>query len=134
MPPLGPERRDEGAQHDQPGVGHQLGDLADAADVLDPVGIGEAEVLVEAVADVVAVEQRGVDAARVEPALDEVGDRRLAGARQAGEPQDAGLLVLQGGARLPRDVESWWWMLVARRSAWSTRPAAAVALVRGRSG
>ena len=47
-------------QHDQPGIDHQLGDLGDAADVLDAVGVGEAEVLVQAVADVVAVEQVGV--------------------------------------------------------------------------
>jgi len=43
---LGAERRDERRQDDQPGVGNQLGDLADAADVLDPVGLGEAEILV----------------------------------------------------------------------------------------
>ena len=59
---LGAERADEGGEHDQAGVGHQLGDLADAADVLDPVGLGEAEVLVEPVADIVAVEQEGVPA------------------------------------------------------------------------
>ena len=46
--------------HDQAGIGHQLRDFADAADVLDPVGLGEAQVLVEPVADVVAVEQEGV--------------------------------------------------------------------------
>ena len=49
-------------QHDQAGVDHQLGHLGDAADVLHPVGVGEAEVAVEAVADVVAVEQVGVAA------------------------------------------------------------------------
>ena len=39
-----------------------LRDLRDAADVLDPVGVGEAEIAVEPVADVVAVEQVGVAA------------------------------------------------------------------------
>jgi hypothetical protein len=29
---------------DQPGVGHQFGDLAHASDILDPVGIGEAQI------------------------------------------------------------------------------------------
>ena len=57
---LGAERRDEGAEHDQAGIDEQLRHLADAADVLDAVGIGEAEVAVEAVADIVAVEQHGV--------------------------------------------------------------------------
>ena len=52
-------------EHDQPGIGHQLRHLADAADVLDPIGLGEAQILVQAVADVVAVEQDGVDAAGV---------------------------------------------------------------------
>ena len=41
---LGAERRDERAQHDQPGIGHQLGHLADAADVLHPVGLGKAKI------------------------------------------------------------------------------------------
>jgi hypothetical protein len=40
----------------RPASAHQLGHLGDAADVLHPVGIGEAEVAVEAVADIVAVE------------------------------------------------------------------------------
>ncbi len=74
-------------EHDQAGVDHQLGDLGDAADVLDPVGVGEAEVLVEPVADVVAVEQVGVARrAACSLLLDQVGDGRLAGAGQAGEP------------------------------------------------
>ena len=39
-PAVGAERRDERADHDQPGLGHQPGDLADPPDVLDPVGVG----------------------------------------------------------------------------------------------
>ena len=46
--------------HDESGIGHQLGDLADSADILDPVGLGEAKILVEPVAHIVAVEQEGV--------------------------------------------------------------------------
>ena len=87
-------------QHDQAGIGHQLRDLGDAADVLDAVGVGEAEVVVEAVAHVVAVEQVGVPAERVQLLFDQVGDRRLAGARQAREPQHRGLLALESRARL----------------------------------
>ena len=81
--PLGAERRDERHEHDQPGVDHQPRHLGDAPDVLDAVGFGEAEVLVQPVAHVVAVEQIGVPAERVQPLLDQVGDRRLAGAGQA---------------------------------------------------
>ena len=54
------------AMHDEPGVDHQLGHLGDAADVLDAVGLGEAEVLVQPMADVVAVEEVGVAAQRVQ--------------------------------------------------------------------
>ncbi len=81
--PLGAERRDERHQHDQPGVDHQRRHLGDAADVLHPVGVGEAEVAVEAVAHVVAVEQVRARAERVQLRLDDVGDRRLAGTRTA---------------------------------------------------
>src|SRR3569832_1245563 len=45
---LGGEGRDEGDDDDQTGIGHQLGDFGDAADVLDAIRIGEAEIAVEA--------------------------------------------------------------------------------------
>ena len=96
--PLGAERRDERHQHDEPGVDHEPGHLGDPADVLDPVGVGEAEVVVEAVAHVVAVEQVGVAPELVELLLDEVGDGRLAGAREAGEPDDGRLLAVDDRA------------------------------------
>ena len=64
--------------------------LGDAADVLDAVGIGEAQILVEAVADIVAVEQIGEMALRMELLLDQIGDGRFAGAGEAGEPQTRG--------------------------------------------
>ena len=78
------------AKHDEPGIGHQLGDLADAADVLDAVGIGEAQIAVEAVADIVAVEQDRVAPRRVKLLLQQIGDGRFARAGEAGEPQHAG--------------------------------------------
>ena len=74
---------------DDAGVGEQLGDLADAADVLLAVGGGEAEVLVQAVADVVAVEHVGELAALHQGVLEREGDGALAGAGQAGEPERA---------------------------------------------
>jgi hypothetical protein len=98
---LGAERRDEGGQHDQAGVDHQLGDLGHPADVLDPVFLGEAEVLVQAVADVVAVQQIGVAAQGVQALFDQVGDGRLARARQARQPDDPAALALQ---RRPRGL------------------------------
>ena len=98
--PLGPEGRDEGDDDDQPGIGHQLRHFGDAADVLDAVLVGEAEVAVEPVADIVAVEDVGVAARRVQLLFQQVGDGRLAGARQAGEPEHRRPLVL-GAARAP---------------------------------
>ena len=63
------------------------------------------EIAVEPVADVVAVEQEGVPAARRQLLLDEIGDGRLARPRQAGEPQHRRLLPLERGMRLAADVE-----------------------------
>ncbi len=104
-PPLGAERRDEGAQHDQSGIDEQLRHLADPADVLDAVGVGEAEIAVEAVADVVAVEHVGVMAPAMQLGLDELGDGRFARRREAGEPDDAGALMLEARPRLLFDRE-----------------------------
>ncbi len=80
-PALGSERRDERRDDDQARIDHEPGDLADAADVLDAIGGGEAEILVQPMADVVAVEQVRAHAERVQLALDEVRDRRFAAAR-----------------------------------------------------
>lgn len=52
-------RADEARDGDAGAVGEELGDLGDAADVLRAVGGREAEVAVEAEADVVAVEAVG---------------------------------------------------------------------------
>jgi hypothetical protein len=102
---LRPERRDERHEHDEPGIGHQTGDLGDAPDVLHAVRLGEPEILVQAVADVVAVEDVGVSSECVQPLLGQVGDRGLAGAGEPCEPEHARLLALQLGPGLPRDVE-----------------------------
>src|SRR3546814_10617034 len=72
---------------DLAGVAHQLGDLADAADILDPVSLCEAEVAVEPVTDIVAVEQEAVPVHPVQLLFDEVRDRRFARPRKAGEPE-----------------------------------------------
>ena len=53
--------RDEGGDDDDAGVGEELGGFGDAADVFHAVFGGEAEVAVEPVADVVAVEDVGLD-------------------------------------------------------------------------
>ena len=65
-PPLGAERRDEGDQHEQARIQEQFRGLADTADILHPIGIGEAQIAVEAMADIVAIQQIGVLAFRRE--------------------------------------------------------------------
>jgi hypothetical protein len=84
---LGPERRDEAAQHNHARVNHEFCDLADPADVLDPVRVGEPEVGVQAMTQVVPVQDIGPDPALAESLLERVGDRRLPGAREAREPE-----------------------------------------------
>ena len=108
---VGAVRRDEGRERDDAGVGEELRDLADAADVLGAVLGREAEVLVEAVADVVAVEDVGAHAALPEALLEVDRDGRFAGAGEAREPDGAGLVavdllavVARDGALVPDDV------------------------------
>ena len=81
--PLRPERRDERTDHDHAGIHEELRHLPDTPDVLDAIGVGEAQVAVQAVAHVVAVEHVRVRAPGVELPLDDVGDRALARAGQA---------------------------------------------------
>jgi hypothetical protein len=68
------------------------------------IGVGEAQILVEAVADIVAIQQVGVpDRRTVQLLLHQVGNGRLARAREAREPEHAGLLILlRRAARLVR--------------------------------
>jgi len=108
---VGAVGRDEAGQRDQAGLHHELGDLADAPHVLLAVLRAEAQVAVEPVAHVVAVQQRGQDAARGQRVLQRARHGRLARAAQAGEPQHAAALVQQAlldlarhRALLPGDV------------------------------
>lgn len=84
--------------------------LADAPDVLGAVLVGEAEVLVEAEAHVVAVEAVGGEPEVQEVLLEGRGHRRLARGREAREPQREALLLAQAVAlgaregRVPGDV------------------------------
>src|SRR5262249_41334531 len=80
-----------------------LGHLADAADVLGAILGREPEVLVEAVTDVVAVQDVGAHAAFEEALLQVDGDRRLAGARQSREPDRTASVAVQALAILAGD-------------------------------
>ena len=91
-------RGDETRDRNAAAVREQLRHLADPPDVLGAVGRAEAEVLVEAEADVVAVEP--VRGQRVwgpqERLLEGDGDGRLAGRGEACEPDGEAALVTEG--------------------------------------
>src|SRR5690349_11967934 len=86
---VGAVRGDERRDRHHAGLGEELRDLADPSDVLGPVLARKAEVLVEAMADVVPVEDVGADAAVPEPLLELDGDRRLPRSVVPGEPPGA---------------------------------------------
>ena len=112
----GGDERDD--RHDAR-VGEQPREVGDAPDVLGAVGLGEAQVARQAVAQVVAVEEVGGPPVVDEPPLERDRDRRLARGREAGQP-DRGAplperrppLVAGQGRRVPGDVAH-----AARRSA-----------------
>ena len=95
---------DEGGDGDDAGLGEQGGDLADAADVLVTIFGGEAEVLAQPVANVVAVEDEGGVALADEAALDGIGERGFTGAREAGQPDDGATVAEELRTFLGRNV------------------------------
>ena len=126
---VGPVGRDEGGDGDGGGVSEELGDLflvsflfyfppsrtvfyylGDTADVLVAVLLGKAKVLVQAEADIVAVEAVGGDAEVEEMLLEGCCDGGLARGGEAGEPDGEAALLAQVVAlaaregRVPGDV------------------------------
>ena len=100
-------RRDQRHERDHARVGQQLGDLGGAADVLLAVLGAEAEVVVEPVPQVVAVEDVRGAAGRDQAPLDLDRDAGLARAGQAGEPERhalAAALLAGDRAAVPDDV------------------------------
>ena len=104
----------------------QLRHFADTADVFRAVLRRESEVGAEAVADVVAVEHICVQPHRKQLALKLRGNRRLARARQAREPDDSAFMALRA-SRMSRVtlpfVQKMFWLLMpdntSRRSGYS---------------
>jgi len=76
---VGDVGRDEGGDGEGGRGGEELGDLADATDVLVAVLLAEAEVLVQAHADVVAVKPEGALAELEDGRLERDAERALAG-------------------------------------------------------
>lgn len=103
-------RGDEAGDCDSGAVGEEFGDLGDAADVLIAVFFREAEVFVEAEADVVAVEAVGGEAEVEEVLLEGGCDGGFARGGEAGEPDceaalfAVGVAFTAGEAVVPGDV------------------------------
>ena len=97
-------RADEAGQRDDAGVGKQSRHLADAANVFLAVGGAEAEILVQAVAHVVAVEHIGQMAAFDQRMLQREGDGAFSGTAEAGEPDRDATLLEQFFTIRPGDV------------------------------
>ncbi len=128
-PALALERGYERGEHDESGIGHEPCDFGDPTDVLDPIGVGEAEILVEPVADVVAVQQIGVTPVGEQLALDDVGDGGFARSGQSGEPEHRGLLALERRMGALSTSCACRCTFCERRSAKRSMPAPTVSLV-----
>lgn len=76
------ERRNETGDAHQPGIRKQLGHLSDTADVLLAVFRGEAQVLVQAVTDVVSIQRVTRDGVGHQVLLQREADGRLPGTGQ----------------------------------------------------
>lgn len=100
---VGAEGRDEGGEGDGGGVGEELGDLADAPDVLVAVPLAEAQVLVQPEPHVVAVEAVGREAEVQKVLLQRGGDGGFAGRAEAGEPEGEAALAPEGVALVARE-------------------------------
>lgn len=98
--PILPIRGNEGGYGDGAGIGEEGCDFGDAADIFFPVGGGEAEVFVEAEADVVAVEAVGGEGVRrgEEGGFEGGGDGGLARGGESGEPDCEAFLGAEEGA------------------------------------
>src|SRR6185295_13462388 len=114
------KRRDQRRHRDDAGVGEQRRDLAGPADVLAPVGVRKAEVRVEAMTEIVAVEHVDEAALLVKRRFERPSDRRFTGAGQPGEPDGTALLAEQtlalraaDASRVKHDAPArWCWIHV----------------------
>jgi len=76
--PLCSEWADEGCHDNQSGIHHQFGDFCRPADIFHAVGVGESEVFVQTLADIVSIKNVGSLALRMQFLFQCVGNRGLA--------------------------------------------------------
>ena len=101
---IGTVGRNEGREDDDSCVGEELRDLANAADVLGSILGRKTEVRIQPHSDVVAIEDVGQATALTQRLLGRDGDRRLARARKARQPDCAAALSEQGLAIVSTDL------------------------------
>ena len=102
---FGAEGGNKCGQDDQARVGHQLGNFTNAPNIFDAIDFSEAEILVQAMAHIVTIEQKAVFAKRIETLLDQIRNGRFARAGQPREPQERRRLMFLFGVRLARDFK-----------------------------
>jgi hypothetical protein len=81
-------------RNDEAAIRHQLCYFAGPPDILHPIGFGKAEVAIESVAQVIAVQQHCMMTRGVQTLLHDIGDGLFSCARQPREPDDGRLLIL----------------------------------------
>ncbi|MCY1551818.1 hypothetical protein D9M68_881760 [compost metagenome] len=84
--PVLPVWGDKGCDHDEAGHVHQLGDLGNTSNIFRPCFWREAEILVQAMANVVAVQNEAGMALQQQMLFQGEGQGRFAGTAQAGHP------------------------------------------------
>jgi hypothetical protein len=93
--PSGPVRRDEGRDHDQSRIEHQSRHLRGAPNVLHAVGLGEAEIAVQPLPQIVPVQHADMPPGRHESVAERAGEGRFSGGGETREPDATGALALE---------------------------------------
>lgn len=94
------ERRDDAYQDNQPRIDHQVRHFGHTSHVFDARLWCKAQIAIETMPQIIAIEQIGVIPQSAQAALQKVGDRRLASTGQPGEPKTLRLLAFTLRARL----------------------------------
>merc|ERR1711881_20436 len=92
--PLASIGADERRGDDRARVAEQLRHIPNSTNVLHTIFRAETQVLVQTVANVIAVKHVGVGTGLVEAIRHLVGEGRLARARKSGKPEDSALVAL----------------------------------------
>src|ERR1041384_7636401 len=90
---------------DQTGIHQKLGDLGNATKVFDAVSLGKSKIPIQAVADIIAVENVRMFAFGMKALFQQIGNRGFSRTGETGEPEAARLLMFDLGARGLGDVQ-----------------------------